>query len=263
VALVGVMSARADGATTVAVGLAAVLSARGKTLLIDLNFDNPEVAPLLDVDPEWGLFDLAHNAKLAPVSDSDLEQRLGRRDGLAVLPGISRDEDVERVTDHFLVGLFEAATRRFDHVVMDLGRIRNGPRPPLAKGVLLWVASPTPLGMDALERRYWRVEEHGHLWLRRTRLVINRHTDAALTGVEQYSLRQYDLSTAGVIPDGPDYWRRVQLTHSVSALNTPGTDDPRYERHYGSEALPARRALEELAQQIVPIGAENVEAARV
>jgi len=140
----------------VAIGLAAVLAARSKTLLIDLNFDNPEIAPLLDVDPEFGVFDLAHNAQLAPVSDADLERRLGRRDGIAVLPGIGREEDVEHISDHFLAGLLQTATRRFDHVVIDLGRLRQGPRASVATGVLLWVATPTPLGMDALERHYWR-----------------------------------------------------------------------------------------------------------
>ena len=40
----GVYSARADGATSTAIGLAAVLAARARTLLIDLNLDNPEVA---------------------------------------------------------------------------------------------------------------------------------------------------------------------------------------------------------------------------
>jgi len=56
---VGVFSARADGATSIAIGLAAVLAARARTLLIDLNLDNPEVATILDLDPEIGIFDLS------------------------------------------------------------------------------------------------------------------------------------------------------------------------------------------------------------
>ena len=59
----GVFSARADGATTVAVGLAAVLASRWRTLLMDLNLENPEVATILDLDPEVGIFDLAYKAQ--------------------------------------------------------------------------------------------------------------------------------------------------------------------------------------------------------
>lgn len=261
-ATIGVFSARADGATTVAVGLAAVLAAKSKTLLIDLNFDNPEIAPLLDVDPEFGVFDLAHNAQLAPVSDADLERRLGRRDGIAVLPGISREDDVEHISDHFLAGLLETATRRFDHVVIDLGRLRQGPRASVATGLLLWVATPTPLGMDALERRYWRVEEHGEEWLRRTRLVINRNTEGSLSGVERYAEGEYELETAGVIPDAPDYWRRVEFKHSPCALNIPGTDDARYRKYHGEQALGVRQALEALAEQVTSAPVELAAAVR-
>jgi len=71
---VGVFSARADGATTIAVGLAACLSAQGRTLLIDLNLDSPEVAPLLDVGSSRTLYHLAYNAQLAPVSAEELEE---------------------------------------------------------------------------------------------------------------------------------------------------------------------------------------------
>lgn len=58
-AAIGVFSARADGATTIAVGMAAVLSARARTLLIDLNLDSPEIAPLLDLDASRNVFHLA------------------------------------------------------------------------------------------------------------------------------------------------------------------------------------------------------------
>ena len=60
-ATLGIFSARADGATTVAVGLAACLSARARTLLVDLNFDCPEVAPLLDTGCSKTIYHLAYN----------------------------------------------------------------------------------------------------------------------------------------------------------------------------------------------------------
>ena len=121
----GVFSARADGATTVAIGLAAVLAAKARTLLIDLNLDNPEVATILDLDPEVGIFDLAYKAQLAPVDRDELETHTGLRDRIAVLPGITEQDDVSRITGHFLTGLLEAASRRYEHLVIDLGRMRS------------------------------------------------------------------------------------------------------------------------------------------
>src|SRR4029077_15291001 len=120
---IGVFSARADGATSVAIGLAAVLAAGARTLLIDLNLDNPEVATILDLDPEVGIFDLAYKAQLAPVDRDELDQHTGFRDRIAVLPGVNRRDDVGRITPHFLAGLLDAASRRFEHVVIDLGRL--------------------------------------------------------------------------------------------------------------------------------------------
>src|ERR1700738_3186788 len=113
----GIFSARADGATTVAVGLAACLSARARTLLVDLNLDCPEVAPLLDVGCSRTVYHLAYNAQLAPVSREALEEHIGWRDRLAVLAGITHPEHAERITDHFLSGLLDAASRSFEFVV--------------------------------------------------------------------------------------------------------------------------------------------------
>ncbi|MGH7762564.1 MAG: hypothetical protein ACREOY_14305 [Candidatus Dormibacteraceae bacterium] len=221
--------------------------------MIDLNFDSPEIAPLLDIDPSRGLFDLAYNAQLAPVEEDELEQHLGWRDGIAVLPGIVRRDNVERISDHFITGLLQTAGRRFDHVIIDLGRLRSGPLEAAATGQLLWVVTPAPLGMDALERQYWSVEEQGQDWLQRTSLVLNRTSEQSFVGVERYAASEYDLLTAGRIPDAPDFWRGVERLHSPRALNSPGTDDPRYRKHYGEQALSVRRALEALADWLVPI----------
>src|SRR6266566_7510169 len=216
---VGVFSARADGATTVAIGLAAVLAARARTLLIDLNLHTPEIGDFLDIGPQTRSWTLAHNAQLAPVGRDDLEAAIGWRDGIAVLPGIAPRIDPERITDHFLIGLMETACRDFEHIVVDLGRIRLQPRVPVATGLLLWVATPTPLGTQALERRYWQVEEGGEEWLRRTSLVLNRASTQSFIGVERYAQREYDLATAGIIPEAVEFWRSVEINHSPQALN--------------------------------------------
>jgi hypothetical protein len=251
----GVFSARADGATTVAIGLAAVLAAGSRTLLIDLNLDNPEVATILDLDPEIGIYDLAYKAQLAPVDRDELEQHTGYKDRIAVLAGVSRRDDVGRITAHFLTGLLDAAARRYDHVVIDLGRMPGLLAAAAEAMRLLWVVTPTPRGTAALERRYWEAEREGAAWLKRPALVVNRHSERAFIGFEIYAAGEYELSTAGTVPDATDYWMRVELGHSVEALNIAETHtaDPRYEKHHGPQALATRRAFEALAGSLAPI----------
>ena len=260
---VGIFSARADGATTVAVALATCLSARSRTLLLDLNLECPEVAPLLDVGCSKTVYHLAYNAQLAPVSPDELEEHIGWRDGLAVLPGITHPEHAERITDHFLAGLLEAAGRRFENVVMDLGRVRLVLAQPLTLKSLLWVVQPSHLGMDALERAYRRLEDRGASWLPATRLVLNRLSVLSLAGAERYVGEEYGLEVAASVPDTPAYWRQVELEHSARALSVANPDHPRYLSAHGEQALSARKAIEALAGQTAvaairePVGAEG------
>lgn len=246
----GVFSARSDGATTVSVGLAAVLSQSSRTLLIDLNLQLSEIAPLLDLDSTRNLFHLAYNAQLAPVDGDDLEAHLSWRDGIGVLPGVRKPGHVESISDHFLSGLLEAAAKRFDNVVLDLGRVRAELPATVSSGQLLWVVSPTPLGMDALERRYWQLDEAAPAWLQPVRVVLNRVNESSLVGTDRYVEREYDLKVAGSIPDTPDFWRRVELQHSPRALNVSDPKHPRYRKTHGEQALRARQAFQELAQAL-------------
>ena len=251
----GVFSARADGATTVAIGLAAVLASRQRTLLMDLNLENPEVATILDLDPEVGIFDLAYKAQLAPVDRDELDQHTGYRDRIAVLPGVNRRDDVGRITPHFLAGLLEAASGRYEQVVIDLGRMPRLLATAAEEMRLLWVVTPTPRGTAALERRYWEAERNDEAWLKRPALVVNRHGDRAFVGFERYAADEYGLATAGTLPEGSDYWARVELQHSVEALNIAEahTTDPRYEKHHGPQALATRRAYEALAESLTAV----------
>ncbi len=244
---VGIFSARADGATTIAVGLAACLSGRDRTLLIDLNLDCPEVAPLLDLSCSKTIYHMAYNAQLAPVSPDELEEHLGWRDGLAVLPGITHSEHAERINDHFLASLLEAASQRFENIVFDLGRMRGKLANPLTSVSLLWAVQPSPLGMEALERTYRRLENGGASWLPSIRLVLNRLSEHSFADAGRYVREEYGLEVAGSVPDTPDYWRRVELEHSSRALSVANPDHPRYLHAHGEQALKARQAIEELA----------------
>lgn len=261
---IGIFSARADGATTVSVGLAASLSARGRTLLVDLNLDCPEVAPLLDVGCSRTVYHLAYNAQLAPVSREELEEHIGWRDGLAILPGITHPEHAERITDHFLSGLLDAASRAFEFVVIDLGRVRTALPDPLKSSCLLWIVQPSPLGMEVLDRSVRRFEDRGPEWLGRTRLVLNRVSERSLAGTERYVADEYGLGVAASVPETHDYWRRVESEHSARALSVSNPEHPRYLSSHGEQALKARRAMEELARSVVtldvaePVGAGGV-----
>lgn len=259
----GVYSARADGATSTAIGLAAVLAARARTLLIDLNLDNPEVATILDLDPEVGIFDLAYKAQLAPVDRDELEQHTGFRDRIAVLPGIKHRDDARRITGHFMSGLLDAASRRFEHVVIDLGRQPSSLGDAMGSVRLLWVVTPSPRGTAALERRYWEAERQGEEWLRKASIVVNRHNERAFAGFGRYAGEEYGLSTVGILPDAPDYWTHVDLQHSVEALNVAEvhTADPRYEKQHGPQALATRRAFEVLAESLAPLELASAERA--
>jgi hypothetical protein len=120
---------------------------------------------------------------------------------------------------------------------------------------LLWVVTPTPRGTAALERTCSEAERKGETWLKRTVLVVNRHNERAFSGFDRYSAGEYELTTAGTVPDAPDYWMRVDLQHSVEAMNIAEThaSDPRYEKHHGPQALATRRAFEALAESLAPI----------
>lgn len=257
----GVFSARADGATTVAIGLAAVLAANSRTLLIDLNLDNPEVATILDLDPEVGIFDLAYKAQLAPVDRDELETHTGLRDRIAVLPGITEQDDANRITGHFLTGLLEVASRRYEHLVIDLGRMRSPLTNVVDSNHLLWVVTPTARGTAALERRFWEAERRGEEWIKEARIVVNRHDERAFSGFDRYASEEYGLRTVASLPDAPDYWRRVDLQHSVQALNIAQmhTTDPRFQKYHGPQALPTRRAFEALTESLLPVALSAAE----
>jgi len=252
-----VMSARPDGATTIAAGIAAVLSRTGRTLLIDLNLDRPELAALLDVDEAPNLFHLAYRSKLGPASTDELEDHLQWRDGIGVLPGIARSDDAVEVSEPFIDGLVATAVRSFEHIVIDTGRPRPALPASLADGTLLWAMTPSPLGLAALDRTVRGLEEAQCAWLARARVIVNRESANSLAGVERFLEREQRLGTAGRVPLAPDYWGAVELTHSIRALTVPMPAADRYAKAYGDSAFAVRRAIEALIDSLA--GPQRVE----
>jgi Mrp family chromosome partitioning ATPase len=256
--LTAVVSARPDGATTVAVGLAAVRSAGGRTLLVDLNTDRADIAPLLDLGEARTIYHLAFNAQLNPVSGSDLEDHLLWHEGVAVLAGVSRGAHRRLIVDDFVSGLLDQALERFDHVVLDLGRVRADIPASATQGQVLWVVVPGPLGVAAVETATVDLVEEEAGWLANARFVLNRCRGDSFLGVDRFLEREYGLTVAGQLPDVPSYLRTVEHSHSVRALSAPAGDDRLYSKRYGAEAVAMRRAFEALvdATAVVPTAAE-------
>lgn len=253
--VVSVFSARPDGATSVAVGLASVLSQTSRVLLIDLCPHGPEVAPLLDVEDSPNLFELSFLARLSPVSASELESHVQWRDGLGVLAGIwPRAGQRDEITDVFVEGLVSAATSRFDHVVVDLGRPRPTLVPALASGLLIWVVTPSPLGMAALDRTVANLTEKEATWLPSAKVVLNRLDDWSWHDVEQFIELEYGMRVVARLPLADECWRALEKWHSLAPFCVAAPDRKRHQRAYGSDAWRTRQALEELAHVLLPEG---------
>jgi hypothetical protein len=249
---IAVVSARADGASTMALGLAAVLSASGRTALVDGNFANGDLAAFLDLEDSKTLYHLAYNAQLAPVSDADLRDHLQWHAGLAVLPGITHPRHQDQITAPFLAGLLQTVGTQFATVVIDAGRSGARPVSEIPSDLVLWPVVPRPLGMAAFDRAYRVLEEGGAPWLARVQLIVNRTSGESLTGVAAFLQTEYGLPVAGEIPDCPAFWLRAELSHSLRALAVPVGDRQRYVRAYGEEAIRTREALEAVTNRLAP-----------
>ncbi|MDQ6877322.1 MAG: hypothetical protein M3082_06420 [Candidatus Dormibacteraeota bacterium] len=258
--LVTVVSARADGATVISLGLAAVASSKARTVLVDFNLQNSEVATFLDLDESRTIYHLAYAAQLAPINSDDLREHLQWRDGLAVLPGIGHPLQREQVTRHFLVELARALHEQFDLIVIDAGRVRPDLPHELASGVVLWVVSPQPRGLAALDRNWRVLAEPRVSWLDRVQIVLNQVSEIGLIDVPAFLRAEYGLSVSGQVRDCPEYWRGAELAHSLRPLTVPMTDGRRFVRLYGEQSPHVRADLEALAQRVasplLPVTAE-------
>ncbi len=250
--VVSVFSARPDGATSVAVGLAAVLSQTLRVLLIDLCPHGPEVAPLLDVEDSPNVYELSFLARLSPVSASELESHVQWRDGLGVLAGIWPTGQHEEITDVFVEGLVSAAATRFDHVIVDLGRPRPTLPPTLASGALIWVVTPSPLGMAALDHTVAALKEQNAAWLRSASVVLNRVDERSWRDVERFIELEYGMRVVAKVPLADECWRPLEKGHSLAPFCVVVPDRKRHQRLYGSDAWRTREALEELARALLP-----------
>ena len=247
--LIAIVSARSDGATSLALGLAAVLGARHRTVLVDLNRDNAEIATFLNADESKTVYHLAYNAQLAAITEIELREHLQWQDGFAVLPGTTDQRQAGQITPLFIGNLLQVLRKEFEVVLVDGGRLRQSLPSALSAGRVLWVVAPRPLGLAAFERAYRAVEEVTHPTLN-LQVVLNRVSPQSLADVATFVRSEYGLPVLGEVPDCPNFWSRAELAHSVRGLSTPIVDRQRALRAYGEEAVPMRAALEGLVERI-------------
>ena len=249
--LLAIVSARPDGATTVAAALAALLSASSRTLLCDLNLERPEIAPLLDLDDSKTVYQLAYGAQLAPVTADELEGHVSWHEGTAILPGASNPGEAALISDHFLQSLLETAARRFEQVVLDLGRVRTGVPAALRDASLLWVVAPSRLGLAAFDRAWRRLAAEEATWPTAAGVVLNRVGPHSLGSVPAFLERNYGIQILGELPDVPSYCQQVETTRSLQALSVEIREQDRFTRAYGEEAARFRAALQSLGQKLM------------
>jgi len=247
------VAARADGVTTLTVGLAAVLGARRRTAVIDLNLESSDVAPFLDLEEQRTIYHLAYGAQLAPISDEDLRQHLQWHDGFAIVAGISHPEHREQIHPHFVGSLIQALRAQFETVLIDGGRLHGTFPPELTSGRMLWVLTPRPLGLAAFDRTYRAVDAADTAWLQKTQVVLNRVSPQTLAEVASFIHAEYGLTVVGEVSDCASFWSSAELSHSLRALSSPLTDRREYVRAYGEDALRMRTDLESLAERLAAV----------
>src|SRR5919109_3885657 len=233
--LIAVVSGRADGATSVALGLSGVLGAQQRTVLVDLNPDNPEAAAFLDLGESKTVYHLAYNAQLAAVTQRELHDHLQWHDGFAVLPGITDPMQWRQITPLFMGNLLQVLRSEFQTVLVDAGRVRQLPA-GLTSGMVLWVVAPHPLGLAAFERGYRAVDDVTHAGLN-VQVLLNQVSSRSLADVAAFIRAEYGLPILGELPDCRDFWTRAELGHSVRSLSAPVVDRQRAIRSYGEEVF--------------------------
>jgi Mrp family chromosome partitioning ATPase len=247
----GVLSARPDGATSLALALATRLSEAHQALLVDLCLERPEVATLLDVDGSPNVYQLAYQSRMGVVTADGLEVHVQWHDGLAILAGSSTTlQQREEISDPFIVGLLATAAQSFDQVVLDLGRPLAALPPAIQNSTLFWVVTPSPLGLAALDASMSQLKAAGCEWTASAKVVLNRVSDRGWRGAGRFIEREYGMQVAGELPMASEFWQSVELSHSLRALRVPIPDRRRFARAYGSDAWLFRQALDKLAERL-------------
>ncbi|MBE7518468.1 MAG: hypothetical protein HS107_04400 [Thermoflexaceae bacterium] len=231
----------APGATTIAIGLAAALGARGRSvLLIDGDLRGGAVGPYLDLDPRRGLSGLSAGPSDRPERVLD---ELQDGPGFSVLTGIERPEAQERLKPERIAGTVSALQEHFDVILIDGGETLSGVTSAVgaaflrsAESVLL-VTTADLLGLWSARASLRFVTESLGVPAEAVSAIVNRRD-----GSEQYGAHEVEralgIRVVAAIPED------VRAARRARANQAPIT----------AAGGKAAQALAELASQLAGTG---------
>ncbi|HMO27306.1 MAG TPA: AAA family ATPase [Tepidisphaeraceae bacterium] len=107
------------GSTTIACNLAAALSSKSKSVIVDLDLVRGGVASAFDVRPRYTVADVMQSADKVDRQVLDNALAIHRASNLAILARPELPEDTQRVNQPGTQRLFNVLGRMFDYVVTD------------------------------------------------------------------------------------------------------------------------------------------------
>jgi len=126
----------APGVTTVAIGLAAALSERGRrVVLVDADLRGGNVGPYLDLDPRRGLVGLPFGRNGASAT-GPVEEELQEGPGFMVLAGVERPDSGLSVSAELVMAAVRTLREKFDDVLVDVGEVVAGASSAASEAIL-------------------------------------------------------------------------------------------------------------------------------
>ncbi|MGE0600575.1 MAG: CpaE family protein [Dehalococcoidia bacterium] len=203
----------APGTSTVAIGLAAALGARGTSiLLIDGDLRGGSIGPYLDLDPRRGLSGLSAGPIDRPERVLD---ELQDGPGFSILTGIERPEARERLTPERMAGTVSALQERFEVIIIDGGETLSGITSPTgaaflrSAGRVLLVTTADLLGLWNARASLRFVTESLGVPAEAISALVNRRTGRDQYGAHEVE-RALGIRVVAAIPEDVRAARRAR-----------------------------------------------------
>ena len=194
----------APGCTEVALAYASILSGSGTTVLVDVDLSAPALAVRLGLPPRPDLTDAADGVRADGTISSECLHSVGP---LSVITGSHRPGE-GRLRDAMVDGVIDAATARFDDVVLDIGAGESDPS-------LVEEADAALLVVDASAVGVVRAAQITARWLGpQPALILNRVDPRERAQVVDAVRRWTGLEPSAILPDR----RRVRRVTAAARM---------------------------------------------